>query len=264
MKKRKINERNMQVQLSRRNPFKAWLFEYMFAFSAFARIPIEVHTRKSFGERYFSFSSSIITLLFFCWCPVATHFFTVSLFRGADSSDFGLWAIIYKHGLLYAYLIYTGYACWLRDKEKKSEPSVYDFAKYSKSTGLIDKRILKIRYAGRLATLREIETFFEPLIFFVPGVLLILIGQSLGFLLVFCSVIYSLGYCAAYKMGDDHMMDIIDDSIIKEELIKVIVEGRTKAETRGYQFYGTPPNDRESRYKAAYAMAEDIDYEEVK
>jgi hypothetical protein len=182
---------------------------------------------------------------------------------GYDRVGPSFWGIIGKHFLYFAYLGVYFYFCLKRRKEVKQEPSVFDFAKYSLCTGFVDDRILNITFNGRKATLREIETFFEPLIFFVPGLLLALIGQSLGYFLIFCSVTYSVGYCAAYHNGDNRIMDIIDKWIIQQQLMDVVVDGKSKAKAKGFGFTGRMPDDPDLRSRIGRDMLGDDDFEDV-
>ena len=81
--------------------------------------------------------------------------------------------------------------------------------------------------------------------------------QLIGFILVICSIVYSLSYRAAYYQGDQFVMDKIDEMICNEELVKSFVEGRTPDETRGFNFYGRRPADPETRRRVAETFVED-------
>ncbi|OCX51927.1 hypothetical protein BEL04_18165 [Mucilaginibacter sp. PPCGB 2223] len=261
MKTKKINYRNRSTQIGRQNGLKLRLLGYAYAVSGFARIPIENIIRSKFGLRYFSFSSTILTLLFFGMVPFMVADFSHNPFQSYESPSF--WQVIWDNLLLYIYLGVVFYFSLKRRKEIKELPSVYDFAMYSKCNGYINRKFLDIKFQGRFVTIREIETFWEPATFFAAGLLLALLGQSLGYLLIFCSVVYSLGYCAAYHYGDNNMMDIIDDTIIQEELMGVIVEGKEKEQSRGYSFMGNVPNGEDNRRRAANKMRGDDEFEDV-
>jgi hypothetical protein len=146
-----------------------------------------------------------------------------------------------------------------RDKEVKRLPSVFDFARFSLSTGEIHTQILAFQWQGKKVDIRTIETVVEPALFFFIGILLKLFGQSVGTLLVVCSIFYSLSYVAAYVMGDHFVMDKIDEMICNEEMVSSFVEGRNPSETRGVPFYGRRPTDPETRRMLADTFIEDFE-----
>ena len=105
--------------------------------------------------------------------------------------------------------------------------------------------------------MRRIETLIEPLTFGVIGFVLMAFGQALGGFLILCSLIYSLSYMAAYKIGDDFVMDKIDENIHNEEMVNSFVDGFDPSQTRGVKYYGRRPADPEIRRKVVESFMEE-------
>ncbi|OYU93834.1 MAG: hypothetical protein CFE21_18930 [Bacteroidetes bacterium B1(2017)] len=172
---------------------------------------------------------------------------------------FGLEEIFQHYFTWYLFLIAFMYKSMERNDEIKRLPSVFDFARFSLSTGERHPRILAFKWKGKSLDVRQVETLVEPGLFFFIGLFLMLIGQSLGTLLFFSSIFYSLSYMAAYMIGDHFVMDKIDEMICNEEMVGSFVEGRDPSETRGFSFYGRKPTDPETRRRLADAFTEDFE-----
>ncbi|OOQ57383.1 hypothetical protein BC343_14880 [Mucilaginibacter pedocola] len=225
---------------------------------------LEVFIRKNFGERYFSFTISIINTFVLLFIPFILdsikNTFRGGFGYGGESS--GFWHVIGTNILWYLFLAAFMYFSWLRRKEIKRSRSSFDFGKFSKYSGDIDKRFKDVQITGRPATIREIETMLEPLPFFVIGFVLMLIGQSLGILLFICSIIYALSNRGAYYIGDNAMLDIIDKVIINENLKEFFVNGKESNEAAGFRSYSHRPSNPDDGQKAYEAGFDD--FEEVK
>lgn len=224
--------------------------------SSWPRMLLEVFIRKNFGERYFSFSTGILIIFVLALFPLATesgyYFFSRNPYYHQLSS--GFWS---RNLLWYLYLVLFFIQCLVRKKEIERLPSVFDFARYSLSSGLVHPFILNFKWNGKPLDIRTIETLVEPGLFFVLGLLLSLFGQTLGILLIICSIIYWLGYEAAYNLGDQFVMDKIDEMICNEELANSFIEGKNASETRGVQYYGRKPADPDARRKLAETFLEE-------
>jgi len=72
--------------------------------------------------------------------------------------------------------------------------------------------------------------------------------------LVSISIIYSLSYVAAWRSGDDYILDIIDEMISVRNNQKSFVEGLDADQTDGYKMRGHRPTDPEFRRKVADEM----------
>ena len=132
--------------------------------------------------------------------------------------------------------------------EIKRNPSVFDFQKFSLYNGDINPQFYKFDFFGPPSP-RRIETLFEPLIFFALGLFFWMTDQPVGYLLLTCSIFYSLPYFGAYQQGDHFVMDKIDEMICNEEMFDSFVGNKDASQTRGVRFYGRKPADGDVRRK---------------
>ncbi len=217
----------------RPNLIKKWFLGIFLSLSTFFRIPIEVLVRKKMGERYFSLFQSILFAIILLTAPYISGGFS---FHGDMLlTNFGTWY------LFTAFFVFNVYKRW---QEVKHEPSVFDFAKFSLSTGEPHPFFMNIRF-GKDFSPRLLETVIEPGAFFIAGVILAVFIQPIGFILIFCSIVYSLGYMAAYNIGDDFVMDMIDEMICNQDMEKHFMDdGQSE---KGVKFYARKPNSTELR-----------------
>lgn len=252
---------NIRAVFQRENIIQKRIFELFWMISSYPRLIIEVVTRKHFGERYFTLASGITVGVILSLPPILLYnskaYF---ILMGADISG-GFWS---KYILWYLYIGFYFYCVYLRWMEQRNGPSVYDLQKFSKSTGIIDPRIYKLKLFGKTFNSRAIEIYIEPGIFFLVGLLLWAIGQPLGKLFTFCSIIYSISYAAAYKMSDHRIMDYLDRMIVQEVYYDVLVNGAKPNDVKGVKIYGKKPNSHEIK-QALYdnITADDDDISQV-
>jgi hypothetical protein len=236
-----------QTLFARPNGLKLWLLTFFLSFSFLFRIPIEVFVRKNFGERYFNLLISILIGVFLLYFP----YYMSSNRSGTDYEYLTKW-----YGLWYVFTLAYCYCVFARYKEVVHEPSVFDFKRFSLSTGKVHPKFFGIKVNGRVNK-RKIETLYEPAIFFIPGVILAFFEQPLGYFLVPCALIYSLGYVGAYYMGDNFIMDKIDEMICNEELRDVFVHDNESE--KGFPFYGKKPSEKNTREKLYDSWMKDGD-----
>ena len=149
--------------------------------------------------------------------------------------------------------------CLQRREEIKHLPSVYDFGRFSLSTGQIHPDLRQLFLIGKSVDLRTFETLIEPGLFAFIGFVLWGAAQPIGGIIFISSIFYSLSYMAAYRQGDHFIMDKIDEMICNEEMVHSFVEGRDASETRGVNFYGRRPADPDTRRKLVdNFMEEDV------
>lgn len=242
--------------IQRQNLFKALTLSFFFAFASWPRLLLEVFIRKNFGERYFRLSSAITVAVLLTALPFFLDKLNSSV--AMTQTDFNPFAeepaaTPSGSGFLKSYI---GWFIFLagfvvvsvyRHLEIKRNPSVFDFAKYSLYGGKIHPFFYGLKIGGKAPSLRLIESVLEPLPFLIAGVLLYMAGQSLGTLLIVCSIFYSLGYVAAYDIGDNFVMDTIDQIICNEELKSSFVDGKDEEQTRYFRFVGDRPDDPAKR-----------------
>ncbi len=241
-----------QTMFARQSFIVSLLLELFLTIASVPRMLLEVFIRKNFGERYFSPLTGFFILIFLAGVPMGRGIF--ALFSGASLID-----AIRDNVTWYLYLGAFVYATILRWREVWRSPSVFDFARFSLSTGDIHPRFYNLTLFGKSPNVRTIEIWLEPGFFFCIGLFLWGLGQDVGILLTICSILYSLSYVAAYKKGDDFVMDRIDKLICTDELAATFIEERDSRETRGFRFYGRRPADPEKRRRAVATFVEDED-----
>jgi len=233
-------------QMAQREKLNHAALGQLINFTAYPRLVIEVFIRKNFGERYFTLATAQLVLIGLIVIPV----FNTKSYIHMDWSTF---LVHYATWYLFiaAYYVFSV----RREREIKREPSVFEFGKYSLYSGDIDPRFYRIN--GGKTNIRKIETSYEPLLFLIPGIVLALIGQPLGWLLITCSFCYAAGSSAAYKLGDDFVMNTIDEMIFNEELEETFVNDKQPEDARGVRFYGRKPADEENRRKVVSNFTEE-------
>ena len=250
--------------LRRENKLQNAIFDFFLKFCSYYRLVLEVFIRKNFGVRYFSMASVVTVGMFLLFLPIGLRLlpFPTHYNSMADYTADQGWHFWVRYAAWYLFTFAFFYFAWQRRKEIRRNPSVFDFGKFSLYSGDIDPRFFNLHPFGKKPTIRQVETLFEPALFFAAGGALWLIGQKLGVLLMTCSVFYGLGYAGAYKKGDDFVMDKIDEMILNEDLEDVFVNDVVNSE-RGVRFYADKPDDKTLRRKLADAMVEDGPAEEV-
>ncbi|MEA5426389.1 hypothetical protein [Arcicella lustrica] len=241
----------------RTNVIKETLLSIFFGIGSGPRLLLEVFIRRNMGERYFSFSTAIFLLVVLSIIPAFSQY-GFAIFSKVQMSyyQFNLFSFLGKNLTWYIFLGAFLYCSIERRKEVKSLPSVYDMARFSLSAGTIHREFCSLKFGGNPVEIRTIETLIEPAFFFVIGFMLWVFDQNVGNLLMFCSVIYSLSYKAAYYQGDNFIMDHIDEMICGEELSAVFIDGKKPEEARGFSFYGHRPANIQTRRRVAETFFE--------
>lgn len=243
-----------------KNVIKEAVYDFFFAACSVPRLLLEVFVRKNFGERYFSFSTAIIiTCILGVWPILASMGMNAVLSRFGSQAGFSIFDFLLHYLTWYLFLAGFVAMCIDRRYEIKHLPSVFDFGRYSLSTGNIHPGFLNYQPFGKPLSTRQIETLVEPGFFLVIGLVLWLLSQSIGLIIVLSSIAYSFSYLGAYYQGDNFIMDNIDEMICNEELTSAFIDGLGPAETRGVNYYGRKPIDPEARRKLANNFIEDED-----
>ena len=240
-----------KTMYQRRNVIKEALLAFFLGLSSWPRMLIEIPIRRNFGERYFSFSGAVALTLLLAIVPLFLIGPMSYRFGGSSSG-----VLIGKFLTWYLYLAAFIYSAIQRREEIKRLPSVFDFARFSLSSGIINYRFRNFEFNGRRLDVRTIETVLEPSLFFFIGLFLWLAGQPIGFILFISSLFYSFSYAAAYHAGDNFLMDKIDERICNEELVKTFVEDNDPANSRGFNLYCRRPADPDARRRVAEMFME--------
>lgn len=245
--------------VGRKNVIAEVFLNFVHSISSFPRLLIEVFIRRNFGERYYNFVAALTIASLLCIYPFISDW-VLSLFR-PRYYRYGVskeWTEIiwqYWSWYLFLFLFYVKNLQHKRDMERA--PSVFDFGRYSLYSGDFNPTLYSLMGNSANANARLYETIVEPLPFFFGGFFLAWTGQSLGYLLMLSSVLYSLSYVAAYRKGDNFVMDKIDEMIMNEELEKAFVDDLDPTQTRGIRFYGRKPTSDDLRRKLSESFTED-------
>lgn len=236
--------------LRRENKFKIFLLSLFWGLASSPRLLLEVFIRKDFGERYFKLSASLtIAVVLGLWPYLPSVLVPYAFGREGDSimPDYLLW---------YVFLAGFLFMSFRHHRDQQRNPSVFDFKKYSLYAGKINPFFFGLNFFGIKPDVRLVECWLEPAGFFLLGLFLNMIGQTLGGLLIFCSIVYGGSYMAAYFIGDNFVMDKIDQIILNEELEKSFMDDMGEDETRGFRFVGRKPEDQELRRRVFDHMTE--------
>ena len=245
-----------QTVFQRSHFFRDVFTDFMLAISSWPRIVLEVFTRKNFGERYFSFSRTIkiaVILALLPYWKVSSELMAVSWAGG----DFNTSLFLKIYLTWYIYIVLFILASIKRLNEVKHLPSVYDFKRFSLSSGEINSHFFNFKLFGKEPSIRTVETIIEPGFFVAMGLILSFLGQPIGTLILWCAIIYALSYMAAYRKGDHFVMDKIDEMICNEEMVESFVNDKKPEDTRGFKMMGGKPDDPELRRKVVTRFFED-------
>lgn len=235
----------------RRNAVSEALLGFFLGISSWPRLLLECFLRINMGERYYSDSAAITISVLLALLPL---FVVRALSGGYGGVEFGVFFKLFF--TWYVFLTGFMYMAAQRSEEVKRLPGVFDFQRFSLSSGLIDRRFYDIEFGGKPVSVRTIETVLEPGFFFFIGFVLNLMGQPVGSLLMLCSIVYSMSYQAAYSEGDNYIADMIDSKICNEELVKSFVDDDSEGDTRGFNFRGRRPADPDARRRVADMLSE--------
>ena len=243
----------------RNNWFKDGILNLFLALSSWPRLMLEVFLCRNLGERYFSFSATLFITLVLALLPLGYYEFSqrIGHLNGNPGLSPNMIDFVWLFTTWYAYLVGFLYMSLQRREEIKHLPTVFDFGRFSLSSGYIHPFFLNLKIGGRPADIRTIETLLEPGCCAALGLLLVIMRQPIGSILLFCSLFYAMSYVAAYRQGDHFVMDKIDEMICNEEMVNAFVEGRDASQTRGVSFYGRRPADPDTRRKLVDTFIDD-------
>ena len=242
----------------RENVIMKALHDFFFAIASFPRLLIEVFLRKDFGCRYYSFASAMtVAVILLAWPVAICQGFALNSEPAETAIGRMMRPTFFSH--YFVWYLYTAafiFFSWCRKKEIDRNPSTFDFGHFSLSTGTIHGFFHNLRFRGKSLSPRTIQIWVEPALFFALGVILFLGRQNIGIVIMVAAICYSFSYAAAYKKGDDFVLDTIDEMIVNEEKEDAFVNDEEPENTRGVRFYTRKPKDKELRAKVAEKFEE--------
>lgn len=236
----------------RSNPVKNFILNLFSSSSSLPKLLLECFVRKDFGERYFSLSTALIMAFVLCFVP--------PLFLFGSAWRMG-WGDIIKEFILhyltwYVFLAYFIRVCFLRKKEITRIDGEFDTTRYTFSTGNLDDRIMNFKFKGKGFNIRQVETIIEPGLFLLIGFVLMVLGQFVGILIFLSSIVYSLSYHLMYSLGDDFILDMIDNRIANQVMVSVFVDG-VEDDPTGFRMRTRRPADQSLREDIAGDIIDD-------
>lgn len=255
----------MRKSMQRGNVIKTSILSIFRLFTCYPKLLIEVFIRRRFGERYFSFSTSLILAFLLAVYPViAVKISNLSITKmdrlrasmsGINEPEA---SILPDYLTWYIFIAVFVYVCWRHQQEKRRLPNTYDFALLSTFSGIVYQGFFSMKMPhGRPVTIRDIECYIEPALFFCIGFLLYLIGQNLGELLMICSLFYSMNYIAEYTEGDHAMLTIIDQMIVNKNMEQVIFGDVNPEDAEGVQWRARKTTSDAVKRKIVEVMTDD-------
>lgn len=219
--------------LTRRNVIGEAILNFILGICSIPRLILEVFLRKNMGQRYFTLASAMTVFLILFFIP-----WTIPAY-----SFMPAWDIIKENKLWYLFVLAFSYFSFLRYKEVRRNPSVFDFGRYSKSDGDLLPLFKKTKF-----NIRQTEIFIEPLPVLILGLLLLFLQQYLlGLLFSVCAIIYSLSKAAQYRNGDHFIMDTIDELLCNEDLRNDFLHQGAEQSEHGFKFRHHIPTDDDKR-----------------
>ncbi len=254
--------RYYRTVLQRSNSFVQWFTGLFDAFASSCLLLLEVFIRKDFGKRYFNFQSVIQLAFLLAVIPVLILKVpewlgmmglgsspSLSTFDGTIPAPVSrkLSSLFPRYLCWYVFIAgFLAIGLWHQIAMMFGKPA-NDTYKFSLYSGTFHPLFERIKIPGILVNGRLVECLLEPLFFFVIGVFFWMIGQTLGYLLMFASFTYAMHYVGSYRKGDHFVMDILDGMISNAEMENAFVKGLDGSQTNGFQFRGTLPADEELR-----------------
>ncbi len=225
---------------------RSWFLIIAMFLASYPRMMIEVFMRRNFGCRYFNVMSFITVAVLLYILP----------YNMVDTDVFGGNALEVIKANWAWYIFIAAFLCFgtMRWLEIRQAPSTYNFSKFTQYMG--DVSPLKERMG---VNLRVYEIVVEPAIFFVIGLVFLMMEQSLGMLLIVASILYSFSYIAAYMTGDEAIMDLIDENYFNQTIKGIIMDDNGPDKSNGVQIRGRVPSARPMKQSLLNRMNDEDD-----
>lgn len=209
------SNRSFRHTIARQNHGKNFIYTLALTYCSYPRLLIEVFTRKHFGPQYINLSSVLGAAFLLFTLPLLLIF----------GPDVIMWVIRLFEAPRYhppTEHEYAGYITWYifagvflvtgirRYLESRRNNFGEDFRVSARHSGDTHPFIIKVFGQNDF---RKLETIIEPGLALGLGIILHYAGQPLGMLLIICSIIYTVSYLGAYKLGDDFMYELNNTAI---------------------------------------------------
>lgn len=229
-----------------RNPGRTAFYWLCSLCAHWASVLLQVFTRRDFGIRYFDFGFALRLALILLLIPVVpmllTDYFSslltlkaeippqVKEFAGAAGVSFGNEPAheteSYPYLLWYAFIALFVTASFFRWREQRSQPSLFEQPRHTYFRGTFQPWLGRIEFSWLKKNTRILKCWIEPAVFFLPGLVLLLLGQNLGWLLLITAIICSGYENFAYSLGRSAVLNTYDKMIEKKWAEKSIEDMR--------------------------------------
>jgi len=242
-------EIHQSLTFKRSNIIKEIILGFFLAICSYPRMPIEAILRKNMGVRYFGTMSTITvaTILFFI--PYVMVYRTLLPMGEVIKQELSWYLFI-------GVFLYFSYLRWL---EVKHKPGVFDFSRFSLTSGYTHPLYHNFWRSvfGKRINPRTMYIYLEPLPFYLTGLLLCYMGITLGYLFIVCAICYSGSYMAGFYWGDHTVYEAIDAQIMAEEMTDIIMNDKIPEEARGVEFLFSRPANNQDRQRMRDALLDD-------
>lgn len=250
----------------RQNRLLYWIDKIVIGISSYPRLVIEVFIRKNFGERYFNGASAVTVAVLLALIPKygdsLNPFAAFSRYRSYDHSGSSgeFWG---KFATWYLFTAAFAYFSYIRWREQKTSPGVFDFKRFSYHDGdrPLQDLLAKTNAFGWL-NIRNYEIFIEPALAIAAGALLRSFGQALGSLLIICGVILYFYKVAVYRCGDNTIMDKIDEIICNEDLTDILMSKDGDVSENKFSVKGRKPKNPDLGKKLGDEFTVDAEFDD--
>ena len=226
---------------------------FFLAITTLFRSIVEVFMRKNFGERYFGLGYTLIVTIL---CLIMEGFYAITTYKGGS-----IWS-----GLDYSLIIFL-IVYWIvsirRAKEIDYNPSVFDFEKFSLYSGDTHPYLASRTEIGKWTlNPRNTKLYFEPIPFYVLGVLLLLIPftRLTGLVLIIGASCHTMATKIEFSLARGFLLDKIDEIICNEDLYEAFVNDTPSK--RGLSWIGPKLNNQENMDKVFPHFFDDLAQDE--
>lgn len=167
----------------------------VYYFSSMPRLLLEVFVRKNFGYDYFSLFRCFQIAFILLIIPWIGNFWNLIFALPKDREPYVfIWSqFILHHATYYVFIaafIVTAFRRYAESSRLQGDPDMY-----SEYPGDRHLWFTKMKN-GQMPNWDYIEQVQEPRLFLIIGIVLLILQQPVGWVLIICSVIYSIGYRA--------------------------------------------------------------------
>lgn len=247
-------------QFRRENVIRNFFNSLFTALSSYPRLLCEVMIRKDFGERYFRLSSALTVFIILALFPNVLNIFSYFLIpkefntflsqisQTTEPIPDETASFIETEYIAYYLYLFAFLALSIKHYlDKRHTLSTFNFKKFSLYSGRIMPFFFKIEFPDKKTDIKRVECLFEPALFVFAGIFLYLIGQKLGGVLIFSGIVYGLSYAAAYRTGDNFILDKIDQMILNEQLEKTFMGDPDDEQSDYFRYRGRKPHAEDMR-----------------